>query len=259
MKTTKISERLRSVHLAGRPDAPSLILLHSLGLDHRLWLPVCSALAGDFQLIAPDLPGHGALADKARLSSISIAADHVLKLMDELNIAAAAVMGLSMGGAVAQQLALRRPERVSHLILAATMPKGVPAFIERAEAAERDGLHKQIETTLTRWFTPEMVSEETPAVAYARDVLFKTEVGNWACAWRALANHDAIEGLKSLNMPTLCIAGSLDPSTPPALLQSIAAAMPQASYVEIEGAPHLVALTHPDALADAIRAFVALR
>ncbi|MGL4439035.1 MAG: alpha/beta fold hydrolase [Bosea sp. (in: a-proteobacteria)] len=249
MQTVLISGRPHAFHAAGAADASPIVLLHSLGLDRHVFGPLSQLLSASMRVIVPDLIGHGALAAVTDMTTIPDAADQIAALMDHLGISTAAVAGLSMGGAVAQELALRHRGKVNRLALCATMPKGVQAFVDRAEAAERDGLASQIDATLVRWFTPEMVAADTPAVRYARDVLTATDVRKWAGAWRALAAHDAVERVKTLVVPTLCVAGTLDPSTPPALLQSIAALIPGSRYVEIAGGPHLFPLTAAPELA----------
>lgn len=173
--------------------------------------------------------------------------------MDALAIDSAIVAGISMGGAIAQEIALRHPHRVVGLALLATMPKGVPAFVDRALAAEAGGMASILEPTLQRWFTAPDVEQRTSSVRYAEDRVRTMPVAAWAAAWRALANHDALDRLHSITCPTLCIAGDLDPSTPPALIRSIADHIPGAAFRTIPEAPHLLTLTHPDTVSGYLR------
>jgi 3-oxoadipate enol-lactonase len=130
------------------------------------------------------------------------------------------------------------------------MPKGAPVFNERAELAERDGMTAITEGTMSRWFNAADLEANTAGVLYARATLANTPLPAWAAAWRALAGHTAAERLPSIGAPTICIAGENDPSTPPALVASIAAAIPGAQYEVIKDAPHLLTLTHPARVAE---------
>jgi 3-oxoadipate enol-lactonase len=249
MDMMTIRDRPHAVHADGPERGRPVLFLHSLGLDHRVWLPTLEPLSQTFRLLAPDLLGHGAVAGATELTSIADASDHLVDMLDHLEIERIAVAGLSLGGAVAQRLALRHPHRVGALALIATMPKGVQAFRDRAEAAERDGMAAQIDATLTRWFTPAMVAADLHPVAEAREILLRTDISKWARAWRALADHDTLDSLSGIAAPALCVAGELDPSTPPSLLKTIADRLPHAQYVDILGAPHLLPLTYGPALA----------
>lgn len=240
----------RSLLDLGPVEAPAILLLHSLGLDHRMWEAVAHGLADRFRVIAPDLIGHGSLASIGAMTSIADAADDVKELLEAAGLASVVLAGISMGGAVAQELALRHPDRVRALALLATMPRGGPLFAERAASAESGGLAAQIPMTLERWFGDARVKDDDPLVQYARDVLDRTDVTRWASAWRALAGHGAAERLPNLSIPVLCIAGAEDTSTPPSLLASIAATIPNARLEIVRGAPHLFNMTHPERVAD---------
>jgi 3-oxoadipate enol-lactonase len=230
----------------GSATGPTFVLLHSLGLDREVWSSVALRLSRSARVVVPDLPGHGADAAAQPLRSIREAADQVVELLDSLAIDQSIVGGISMGGAIAQEVALRHPSRVSALALLATMPKGVPAFLDRASAAETEGMDAIAAPTLQRWFTADHVTQMTSPVRYAETCVRATPASAWAAAWRALAAHDALERLVNITCPTVCIAGELDPSTPPTLVKSIADRIPEASFHTISGAPHLFTLTHPD-------------
>lgn len=238
----------------GSGPGPVFVLLHSLGLDRQVWSPVASRLAVEARVIAPDLPGHGVDSADQPLRGIADAADQVFELLEALNIEKAFVGGISMGGAIAQEVALRHPGRVAGLALLATMPKGVPAFLERAVAAEAGGMEAIVRPTLQRWFAEDDVRQMTMPVRYAEGRVRTIPVSAWAAAWRALAAHDAIDRLADIACPTVCIAGGLDPSTPPALVKSIADRIPYAAFHTIDGAPHLLTLTHPEEVSVLLRA-----
>ena len=114
----------------------------------------------------------------------------------------------------------------------------------------------QVAPTLTRWFRPGDLARSRPGVRYARERLQAADLARWTGAWRAIAAFDALDQLPGLTMPALCLSGSADASTPPAILDEIADRVPHATKVTLAGVPHLMSLTHPAAVAGAIRQFL---
>lgn len=103
--------------------------------------------------------------------------------------------------------------------------------------------------TLTRWFTPAALAVNGWPVRYARDLLQRTDVGNWAASWRALAGVDTLRSLGSLALPVRVIAGELDPSSTPAGMRAISDAIPGAEFTVVPAAPHMISLDRPTDLA----------
>jgi 3-oxoadipate enol-lactonase len=171
------------------------------------------------------------------------------RLLDALGVPAVHLAGLSLGGSIAQEFALTRPDRLVALDLIATVAEPQPAFVERAAAAERDGMDGVLAGTLTRWFTPAALAANGWAVRYARDLLQRTDVGNWAASWRALAGVDTLPRLHTLALPVRVIAGELDPSSTPDGMRAISAAIPGAQFTVLPGAPHMLSLERPVHLA----------
>ena len=223
-----------------------MFLLHGLGLDRAMWLPLMAAWPGE-RLLAPDLPLHGAAA-QVPAASIDDMAAHVLALADRLGVLRFGVVGFSMGGAVAQTLALAAPGRVSRLTLVACVARGVAAMRARAEAAEADGMAAQIAPTVERWFTPEQRAADIWQIGYARARLAAMTVPAWAAAWRALAAFDALDRLGTLPMPAHIVCGGADVSATPATMRAVADAA-RATFDTVSDASHALPLTHPHDLA----------
>lgn len=232
-------------------DKPALILVHALGLDHRMWRDVIPLIADRFRVIAYDLRGHGTAAGAPRAIGLETYADDLVALLDGLRIESAHVVGLSLGGSIALQVALTRPERMKSLTVIASTAWSFDAFEQRALAAERDGMEAQIIPSLTRWFRPEDLARNGWAVRYARDAVERAFVADWVAGWHALATITTGERLGEIRVPTHVIAGEKDASTPPDLMKRMLE-IPGATYSEIAGAPHMVSLTHPAPLAEAI-------
>ncbi|HEY8595128.1 MAG TPA: alpha/beta fold hydrolase [Devosiaceae bacterium] len=236
----------------GGPGEP-VILVHALGLDRRMWRDVALMLGQDHRVISYDLRGHGHAAAATAPIGLKTYSDDLVALLDRLGLKKAHIVGLSLGGSIAQTLALADPERVDRLGIVASTAWNSPAFEGRAVAAETAGMDAQVIPTLTRWFTPAALAENGWGVRFARDRVRRAFVADWAGAWRALAAVDTADRLGQIACPSFVVAGERDPSTPPDLMRELASAIPGASFEVIADGPHMVSLEKPAELADAIR------
>lgn len=230
-------------------DRPPMVLLHALGLDWRMWSSVIPQLVPHHRVIALDLRGFGAAAGSPQVTDLAHYATDIADLLERLGIGQAHVTGLSLGGTIALELGLQRPDLVSGLTVIAATAWSFPAFEERAQAAESDGLEAQIVPSLTRWFRPSDLARNDWPTRYARNCVRAASIDGWCAAWRVLANLSLDARLASLDAPVSIIAGELDQSTPPELMRLLASRI-----TIIPDAPHIIALTHPLALAKAILA-----
>jgi 3-oxoadipate enol-lactonase len=224
--------------MARHSDGSSLLFLHPVGLDRRCieWLDLPPVRAAT-------LPGHGE-RERARagLTLADMADEIVGHSTGPLD-----VVGASLGGMVAMHLALEHPDRVRSLVLACTTPRGDSAVMnERADVTEDRGSAGMLEDTLTRWFTPAALDgdRDAPYMAYARERLLAMDSGALADTWRAIGTHDVLARLGEIRVPTTCIAGTRDLSTPMDVMRDLAARLPHARLVEMD-APHMAFLERP--------------
>jgi 3-oxoadipate enol-lactonase len=238
-------------------DGVPLLLLHSLGLDRRFWQPATARLPTGLRTVAYDLRGHGQARGAPLTTGLEQLAADAMALLDLLGIERADVCGSSYGGAIAQHVALAASHRVRSLILIGTAARSPrDALAARAKAAEKDGMASQVAPSLMRWFLPETIAENRWPVRYARSLVRRARVEEWAAAWRAMAGLDVLDRLPGLAMPALVLAGAQDKSAPAELaMQPIAAALPSAEYRLMDPGSHLMAIEQPDAVAAAILAF----
>jgi 3-oxoadipate enol-lactonase len=223
------------------------ILIHCLGLDWRVWRDVIPELAEQYRVIAYDLRGHGYASNAPRLESIDQLARDLMVLMDELSVKKAHIAGHSLGGTVAQTIALEHPERVVSLALLNTMGRTLREKYEaRAEDAERQGMAAQVAPSLLRWLTPEVVAENPWYVRYARERILRSQISNWVAAWRALAAFDRMDDLARISAPTQVVAGDKDLASPAEeFMRPMAEKIPHAKLTIVAGAPHLSPLVKP--------------
>jgi 3-oxoadipate enol-lactonase len=217
----------------------ALLVVHAAGLDVRQvdFLGVEGAFGAT-------LSGHGRRRRPRPGLTLLDMADEIAGWVTE----PVHVLGLSMGGMVAQHLALEYPDRVRSLVLACTTARTpTQILLERAAAWEVQSGEELVATTLERWFTAEFLarSPEPAPLAYARACLTEIDHAAFAEVWRAIAEHDVLGRLGEIDVPTTCVAGSHDVSTPPAELVALADGLPDARLVEMD-APHMAPLEQPE-------------
>ena len=249
---------------AARPAAPTVLLLHSLGTDSRLWHGVAARLGARARCVALDLAGHGLSSPPeelpdgpcagpadARAGGLHGYARDALATLDALGAERASIVGLSIGGLVAQRLALDAPGRVAALVLACTAARiGDPArYAARIDAVRAGGIEAIADAQLERWFSAGFAAREPAAVAGVRRMLVGQDVAGYLAGCAALAGADLTDELGGIGAPTLCLAGAEDRSTPPAALAALAERIPGAALETLRGAGHLPCLERPAAFA----------
>ncbi|WP_252443824.1 alpha/beta fold hydrolase [Pseudonocardia humida] len=226
-------------------DAAPLLLVHGHPFDRSMWRGQLSRFASR-RVIAPDLRGYG--ASTGSVERWSDLADDLVDLLDALRVPRAVVVGLSMGGQIALDLAVRHPARVAGLLLADTMAGADPDAPGRRAAADRllrEGMDPYAVENLYR-----MVRPGSPA-AVAEHVLAmmrETDPTGAAAAQRARADRpDLLAALGRLDLPTTVVVGADDAFTPVSDARAIADAIPGAELVVVAGAAHMPNLEQPAA------------
>jgi pimeloyl-ACP methyl ester carboxylesterase len=215
---------------------PLILFLHPIGLDRHVWSDVL--VPGSTAL---DFPGHGMTRATGPVSMAGLA-DWVLGHISR----PATLVGMSLGGMVAQQVAVRAPDAVASLVIACSSAASNPRMMrERAAMTRGNGMAGILETTLDRWFTPQARSTPGhPGVEYARQRLLADDPEIVAQYWEAMAGHDVTAQLSSVNVPVTFIAGAVDKASSLEVLQAMAEAVPGAELQVVDG-PHILTLERP--------------
>jgi pimeloyl-ACP methyl ester carboxylesterase len=244
-----------------RGDGPALVFLHGHPFSRAMWSAQLASLSDELRVVAPDLPGYGASPAVAETMSMRGMADAVVALLDELGIASATVVGLSMGGLVAMELGLGYPERVSGVVLAATTAAPVTAEeAERRRAAaaeiEASGMLGHTVEMLPRLFGP--AASRDPAITVPIAVtMLETHPAGPAAALRGRAERPDYERLlRELRPPALVIVGDHDAYSTNEVTDQLVAALPDPEVLVIEGVGHFPNLEAPERFDEAVRAFV---
>jgi pimeloyl-ACP methyl ester carboxylesterase len=236
-----------------------VVLIHGHPFDRSLWQPQLAALATGFRVLAPDLRGFGESPVTPHLVSMREYAQDVLELLDRLGIDRAAIVGLSMGGLVAMELATAHPERCWALGLVTTTAEpateGERAVRrERADRVEREGMRVLIDYMHTGLYGPQC----PPAVRDRVDAMMaRAPVQGAAAALRGRAERpDYRPGLQELDIPAFVCTGSEDPWSNETVTAEIVEQLQRPELVVIDGVGHLPNLEAEDAFNDALTAFL---
>jgi 3-oxoadipate enol-lactonase len=146
-------------------NGPPIVFIHALGVNSKMWRLQAEAMSRQYRIISYDVRGHGLAPYSGEPVSIWTLADDLLEVMDHLQVEKAAVVGLSMGGMIAQAFAIRHPERVCALGLVSTMsefPEEARVGLrERARAVRESGMEPMVAPAIARWFTEEFRRQAT--------------------------------------------------------------------------------------------------
>jgi 3-oxoadipate enol-lactonase/4-carboxymuconolactone decarboxylase len=255
MAFIKLDELTLHYSLRGPAHAPVLVFINSLGSDWRIWDKVADAFVPSYRVLQYDKRGHGLSdAPPAPYRMRDHAAD-LLNLLNHLQLDSVVLIGISVGGMIAQELALWRPDKVRALVLCDTGARigSEQSWNERINSVSQHGLESIADTVLARWFTPDF---DSAARAGWRNMLVRTSAQGYAGTCAALRDCDLRDAVGTLAKPTLVVCGAVDTSTTPELNQALAAAIPNAHYAEIANAAHLPCIEQPDATTRLIADFL---
>ena len=259
MQFVSINDVVIRYDVAGAGDRkPVIVFINSLGTDARIWDLVLPKLSEDFALVTYDKRGHG-LSDVGQTPySIEDHASDLIGLLETLDIKKAIICGLSVGGLIAQSLYQQRPDLVSALILCDTAHKigTAESWNNRIAAVEQNGIASMCDAIMERWFTPAFRRPENAAYHGYRNMLTRQSAVGYAATCAALRDADLTESTKRIAVPTLCVVGDQDGSTPPDVVLSMAKLIHGARYEVIKDAGHIPCVEQPEMLTEMIRAFI---
>jgi 3-oxoadipate enol-lactonase len=235
----------------GRRDGPPLVFINSLGTDFRIWNEVAEILAPDFRILTYDKRGHGLSEFGPDKNDMADYARDLAALLDVLGVGSATIVGLSIGGLIAQELYRQSSERVAALVLCDTAAKiGTDeTWDQRIDLAERGGIEALADAVMERWFTAHFRATRSTELAGMRAMLTRTPKQGYLAACGALKRADLRPYAGRIQAPTLCLVGDEDGSTPPALVKEMAALIPGSRFEIIEGAGHLPNVEKPEVVA----------
>jgi pimeloyl-ACP methyl ester carboxylesterase len=231
-------------------SGPPLLLIPGLGGKGTSWEPFLAAASAHFKTLVFDPPGSGGAPTLVGPTTIRALARASLALLDHLGQERTAVIGRSMGGMIAQELALLAPERVSRLVLVSTTARTDPHLAEVfhlwARLAELGVSAEVRHRAAMLWcLGARAAADSRRARAYLRRKGDSDRPRDYAIQARACASHDALARLGGLRVPTLVVTGTDDRLTPPRHAEQLARAIPRSRLLYIPDAGHLPYLEVP--------------
>lgn len=244
-----------NAQITGPDSGPPVVFIHALGLDLTIWDMLLPLLPPTLRVLRVDLRGHGQSdAPNAPYSIGSLITD-TARLIDHFAIRDAVVIGLSIGGLIAQGLAIKRMDLVRAMVLSNTAARiGSPAqWHDRIAQVRAHGMASIADATLQRWFGPKATARTDYHDWHNR--LSAQNPEGWCGCAHAIAHTDFYETTTTLRLPTLCIAGDRDGSTPPDLIRETANLIPGSQFRLIRTAGHLPFIEKPAEYAATITTF----
>lgn len=231
--------------LEGPATGAPIVFANSLGTDLRLWDKVIPLLPEGLRILRFDKRGHGLSSVPPAPYSMGALVTDIERLMDHLNMREAMFVGLSIGGMIAQGLAVKRLDLVRSVVLSNTGAKiGTKKIWEdRIESVHKHGIETLGDNIMERWFSRGF--RATPDVEIWRNMLVRQPVEGYTGCSAAIAGTDMITPTSGLRLPALTIAGSEDGSTPPDMLRELADMIPGSRFELIRRAGHLPCVEQP--------------
>jgi 3-oxoadipate enol-lactonase len=240
----------------GDPKGAPVVFANSLGTDLRLWDKVLPLLPAGLRLIRYDKRGHGLTSTPRPPYAMGAIISDIEGLLDHLNVRDAVVVGCSVGGLIAQGLAVKRTDQVRAIVLSNTGAKIGTKEIwdDRIAGVEKGGVESLADAVMERWFSKDFRAD--PEMIGWRNMLISTPDAGYAGVSAAISGTDFITPTSGLTLPTLAIAGSEDGSTPPDLVRETAGLIKGSRFELIRGAGHLPMVEKPQEFADLLSGFL---
>jgi len=243
----------------GDPAGAPVVFAHALGLDLRMWDAVIPLLPQGLRLIRYDLRGHGQSSVPPGPYGMGALIRDAERVMEAAGARDAVFVGLSIGGLIAQGLAVKRLDLVRALVLSNTAVKigTAQTWADRAKLVRDRGMAAVADATIERWFSRRFRAERPETVALWRARLMEADPEGYAGCAAAIGGTDFLTPTSGLALPALVVAGSEDGSTPPDLVRDLAGVMKGARFHLIRGAGHLPPVDRPADFAAALGGFLA--
>lgn len=256
MKMADLGELRLHYREDGDPDGAAIVFANSLGTDLRLWDQLVPLLPQGLRIIRYDKRGHGLSTCPSGPYAMGALVRDLEQLLDMLEVREAMLVGLSIGGLIAQGLAAKRLDMVRAMVLSNTGAKiGTrDIWAQRIAAVREGGIEAVADATMQRWFSKGFAA--SPDMELWRNMLTRTPAEGFIGCCHAIAGSDFITPTSGLRLPVLGIAGSEDGGTPPDLVRETVDLVPGSRFRLIRRAGHLPCVEKPVEYAEILNQFL---
>jgi 3-oxoadipate enol-lactonase len=245
--------------VAEGPGTP-LVLSHALGLDRRMWRQIAPMWRDQRPVLAYDHRGHGQSPKAYEAFTMHDLVADAVQVIAQWGRGPVIFVGLSMGGMVAQGLALQAPQLIKGLVLAHTVARyddtARAAWQQRINTVMQDGIQGVVDMVLSRYLTADVRASSPELENELRQTLLNNDPLNYANACQAIANVDWWDALPRIKAPTLLIGGAHDVGAPPAAMQALHQRIKGSSFELLARSSHLGPLEQPAAFFSAVQSFI---
>jgi 3-oxoadipate enol-lactonase len=240
------------------PVKRCFVFINSLGTDFRIWEEVSRELHTFGSILMFDKRGHGLSDMTSDTNGLNDFANDLLALLEKLSVGKCILVGLSVGGMIAQIIANLKPMMVERLVLCDTRHKIGNAQIwnERISAVRESGIAAISDGVMQRWFSETFRRDESVKVSGYKNMLERTPVLGYIQTCEAIRDADLTDIARQIKIPTLCLVGSEDGSTPPEEVKQLSELIEGSGYKVIKGSGHIPCVDNPKELSALITEFI---
>ena len=258
-------------HRIARTDAPELfyqdegrgppvMLIHGVGADGSSWDEIAAALTGSFRILRLDLRGHGRSGHIQGDCSLDDFVRDVVDVLDACGVACPHVAGFSLGGMIAQALALQHPDRIDRLVLlsavAGRTEEERARVRQRLEVLRTQGVAAISGASQDRWFTPEFVAAHPDVVAARMAQLQQNHAPSYAAAYTVFSLSDLGDKLHAIRHPTLVATGEHDQGSNTRMARHMHEHIAGSQLRILPGLRHSVLVEAPELITSLLREFL---
>ncbi len=243
---------------------PPMVMIHGMGGDRTVWDPLAAKLSDRFRLIRPDILGHGRSRQSAPPApwQFSQFARQVAELLTHLDIDSAVIVGFSLGGMIAQAVAIEYPTRTKALVIVSSVcnrtAEEQESIERRVEQVSAGGPAAVVDGALQRWFSPEFAARHPDVIDDWRGRTLANDPRNYALVYRLYADTDRqlLDRLAGIAAPTLILTGDRDQGQTPRMAGEMARRIKGSEVAILPGVPHMLPIEAPDSLSASITGFL---
>lgn len=236
----------------------TFLFVNSLGTDFRIWENVVDQLQRHGNILLFDKRGHGLSDIVADTTGLDDFADDAEALLNHLQINKCIIVGLSVGGMIAQILASRIPQRIEKIVLCDTRHKigNEQLWNDRISAVKEKGIAAISDGVMQRWFSEAFRKNDSVTVSAYRNMLERCPAMGYIKTCEAIRDADLTAIAKEIKIPTLCMVGSEDKSTTPEEVKNLADLIKGSRYEIIADSGHIPCVDNPETVSSLIINFI---
>jgi 3-oxoadipate enol-lactonase len=248
-------------HRVDGERGPWVTLVTGIANDTTMWNAQMPALTPYFRVLRYDLRGQGGSEGSAPPYSIATLVQDLVRLWDDVGVKKTHLIGLGLGGGIAQAAAVSHGDRLISLMPVCCRAKMVPEFAAMwhglIDKVKKDGVESIVEQTAQRWFSDDFKAKHPQVLDEVRAMIRRTSLDGYLGCVAAFLGMDVEKDLGRIRVPTHYLSGAEDKvGGPPALMAGLAAQVPGARHASVPGAAHIANIQNPAGFNAAVLQFL---